>query len=80
MGRTNRRLVLKTRVRKPGKIFGTKFSFSRNGSRKLRGRILSVEKVGFDELWRVGEYLPFNPDALLREFRETEKEKGGILK
>jgi len=72
VSRNGHKPVLKFRYRKPGKVFGVKFSFSRNGGRKLKGRILSVRKVSREQLDRVHEFLPFNPEALLREFREKE--------
>lgn len=80
MPRICRRRVLKIRYRKPGKEFGTTFSLSKNGGKKSKGRILSVRKLPLEQLLRVGEYLPFDPEALLREFREEEREKakGGI--
>lgn len=81
MPRVCRRPVLKIRYRKPGKEFGTTFSLSKkNGNKKARGRILSVRKLSFEQLNRVGEYLPFDPEALLREFREEDRReaKGGI--
>ena len=78
MGRKTRRLVFKLRYRRPGKIFGSKFSFSKNSNGNSKGRILSKRKVSFEEISRIGEYLPFNPEALLKEFREA-KIKGGIL-
>lgn len=77
MGRNNRKKVLKTRYRKPGKTFGTKFSLSSSTSSKARGKILGIKKVSYEELWRVGDYLPFEPEALLKEFRLAEIEKGG---
>ncbi len=79
MPRVNQRPVLKIRYKKPGKVFGTKFSLSKNGGKKkLKGRILGVGKVSREQLKRVHEYLPFDPEALLREFREAEKSKGGL--
>lgn len=80
MGRVCRRPVLKIRYRKPGKVFGTTFSLSKNGGKQSKGRILSVRKLSYEQLNRVGEYLPFDPEALLREFREQERQevKGGI--
>jgi len=76
--RVNRRPAFKIRYRKPGKVFGTKFSFSRNGGGKLKGRILGVEKVSTEQIKRIHEFLPFDPEALLKEFREAEKSKGGL--
>lgn len=72
-GRKTRRPVFKIRYRLPGKVFGSKFSFSKNGGGEVKGRILSKRKVSPEEILRVGEYLPFNIEALLREFREDEK-------
>lgn len=78
MGRKTRRPVFKIRYRRPGKVFGSKFSFSKSRNGNTKGRILSKGKLSFEEINRVGEYLPFSPEALLREFRES-KIKGGIL-
>lgn len=69
MGRNTRRPALKIRYRKPGKIFGTKLTLSRNGGRKLKGRVLSIRKLGYEETWRVGDYLPFNVKELLGELK-----------
>lgn len=77
--KNGKRPVLKIRYRKPGKVFGTKFTFSKNGGRKLKGRVLGVEKVSREQLLRVGEFLPFDPKALLKEFSELQKQKGGQL-
>lgn len=75
MGRNTTKPVLKIRYRKPGKIFGAKLTFSKNGGKKkLRGRVLSVRKVSKEQINRVGEYLPFDPEALLKELREESKE------
>jgi len=63
-----KKLLLKVRYRKPGKVFGTKFILSGNhkgGS--SRGRVLSVRKVGFEELFKVGDHNPL-PRALMDEF------------
>ena len=79
MGRKTRRPVFKVRYRMPGKIFGSKFSFSKNGNEGSKGRILSKRKLSSEEISRIGEYLPFDPKALLREFRESERVKGGVL-
>jgi len=81
MGKNSRKPILKIRYRKPGKVFGTKFSLSKNGGKKLKGRILSVRKLSKEQVNRTGEYLPFDPRELLREFREaerTERIKGGV--
>lgn len=78
MGRKTRRPVFKIRYRRPGKVFGSRFSFSKNSDGNGKGRILSKRKVSFEEISRVGEYLPFDPEALLREFRDSEKVKGGV--
>jgi len=68
--------VLKIRYRRPGKEFGTKFTLSRGSRRKrLKGRILSVKKLSFEETWKIGEYLPFNPEALISEFRREVASK-----
>lgn len=76
MSRNGRQSLLKVRYRKPGKQFGSKLTLSRNGRRNVKGRVLSVTKVSREQLLRVHEHLPFDPDALLREFRESER-KGG---
>lgn len=73
MSKNGRQPVLKVRYRKPGKQFGAKLTLSRGGRRNVKGRILSVKKVSREQLMRVHEYLPFDTDALLREFRESEK-------
>lgn len=81
MGRITRRPVLKIRYRKPGKEFGTTFSLSKGGNgKRAKGRILSVRKLSYEQLNRVGEFLPFDPEALIREFREQERQEaqGGI--
>jgi len=70
VGKNTTKTVLKIRYRKPGKTFGVKFSFSRNGGKKLHGRILSMRKLSKEQIDRVGEFLPFDPDELLRELRE----------
>lgn len=75
MGKNSRKPVLSIRYRKKGKVFGTKLTFSKNGGKKLKGRVLSVRKLPKEKLLRVGSYLPFDPEALLREFREAEREK-----
>ena len=77
MPRVNQRPAFKIRYRKPGKVFGTKFSFSKNGGRKLKGRVLSVEKVSREQLLRVGEFMPFDTKALMKEFNELQRRKGG---
>ena len=77
--KNGKRPVLKIRYKKPGKVFGTKFTFSKNGGRKLKGRILGIEKVSREQLLRVGEFLPFNIEELMKEFNELEKQKGGRL-
>jgi hypothetical protein len=70
--------VLQVRYRRPEKKFGASLILSGNGKgKKAKGRILSVTKVPREKILRVHEYLPFNPDALLKEFREQEKSKGG---
>ena len=69
--------VLKIRYKKPGgKGFGTRLTLSRNSSKRIKGRILSVKKLSKEEIWRIGDHLPFDPEALLKEFREAEKNKG----
>jgi len=81
MGRVTRRPVLKIRYRKPRKEFGTTFSLSSNSNgKKVKGRILSVRKVSREQIDRIHDYLPFDPKALLREFREQEQQEaqGGI--
>ena len=79
MGKNSMKPVLRIRYRKPGKVFGTTFTLSRsrNGGKKNKGRILSVRKLSYEETWRIGEFLPFDPKALLREFNEAERTKGG---
>ena len=73
MPRRNERLVLKLRYRRPGKHFGTKLVLS-NGSkpagRDEKGRLMGYSKVSYEELFKVGEFLPnhFSP-----EFREEFK-------
>ena len=70
MGKNTRKPVLKIRYRKPGKTFGVKFTFSRNGGKKLKGRVLSMRKLSREQINRVGEYTPFDPDELARELQE----------
>ncbi len=65
MGRVNRRPVYKVRYRKPGKNFHTKFSNGKETSSNGKGRIVSKRKVSYEELFRVGEYLPFSIEAIL---------------
>jgi len=77
LSRNSRKPALKIRYRKAGKEFGTKFTLSRNGGKRLKGRILSVRKLSKEQILRVGEYLPFDPKELLREFREEDRIKGG---
>lgn len=76
MAKNGKRPVLKIRYKKPGKVFGTKFTFSKNGGKKLKGRIIGVEKVSREQLLRVHEFLPFDPKALMKEFEELQN-KGG---
>lgn len=76
MGKNSQKPILKFRYRKPGKVFGTKLTQSENGGKKLKGRILSVRKVSKEQIMRVGEYLPFDPEKLLRELQVS---KGGKL-
>jgi len=78
VGRKTRRPVFKVRRRKPGKVFGSKFSLSRGNGGDSQGRILFRRKVSFEELNRICEFSPFDPDALLKEFREAERLKGGL--
>ena len=75
--KNGKRSVLKIRYRQPGKVFGTKFSFSKNGGKKLKGRVLSVEKVSREQLLRVGEFMPFDTKALMKELNELQRRKGG---
>ena len=71
MGKNTTKTVLKIRYRKPGKTFGVIFSFSRNsGRKKLKGRVLSVRKLSKEQIDRVGEFLPFDPEALVKELKE----------
>lgn len=75
---SGRKPVLRIRYRRPEKKFGASLVLSSNGKgRRGRGRILSVTKVPREKILRVHEFLPFSPDALLKEFREQEKLKGG---
>ena len=71
------RKVLKVKYRMPGKKFGTKIATGRVP--RIPGRkIVSVRKVGREEILRIGEYLPFNPDKLLAEFQsQKEVNKNG---
>ena len=78
MNHNGRKPVLRIRYRMPEKKFGANLVLSGNGKgKKTKGRILSVTKVPREKILRVHEYLPFSPDALLREFREQERLKGG---
>lgn len=78
MSRNSRKPVLSIRYRMPEKRFGANLVLSKNGKgKRSKGRIMSVRKVPREKILRVHEYLPFDPEALLREFREKEKSKGG---
>jgi len=78
LNKNGRKPVLKIRYRMPEKKFGASLVLSGNGKgKKTKGRILSVTKVPREKILRVHEFLPFNTDALLREFREKERIKGG---
>jgi len=72
MGRGNKS-VLKVRYRMPGKTFRTKFATTGSISRPPSKKIVSVRKVSKEEAMRVGRYLPFDPDKLLKEFKEVEE-------
>lgn len=62
----------------PEKRFGASLVLSKNGrGKKTKGRIMSVRKVPIEKLLRVHEFAPYDSEALLREFREKEKSKGG---
>lgn len=65
--------ALKIRYRMPGKKFRTKFTTSGSVSNKPSRKVVSIKKVSREQIMRVGEYLPFDPDKLLEEFREVEK-------
>lgn len=73
-----RKPLLRIRYRRPEKKFGANLVLSGSSrGKKSKGRILSVTKVPREKILKVHEYLPFDPDALLREFREQERQKGG---
>jgi len=59
----------------PEKRFGANLVLAKDGKgEKTSGRILSVRKVPREKILRVYEYLPFDPNQLLREFREQERQ------
>ena len=76
MGKNARKPVLSIRYRRPEKQFGVSLIRSSNSKNsKSKGRILSVKKVPREKILRVHEFLPFDTEALLREFREKEKQR-----
>lgn len=82
MNHNGKKPVLRIRYRMPEKKFGASLVLSGNGKgKKTKGRILSVAKVPREKILRVHEYLPFDTDKLLREFREQERrnKKGGTV-
>lgn len=82
MGKNARKPILKVRYRRSEKRFGVSLLHSRgtNNGKKHKHRILSVQKVPIEKILRIHEFLPFDKDALLREFREQEKNKGRLIK
>ena len=76
MSRRNKS-ALKVRYRMPGKTFRTKFTATGYVPNRPSNKVLSVRKVSKEQLLRVGEYLPFDPDELLKEFREDEENAKG---
>jgi hypothetical protein len=72
MGRRDKQ-VLKVRYRMPGKTFRSKFTISGHVPNQPSRKVLSVRKVSGEQLMRVGEYLPFDPDKLLKELREVKE-------
>ena len=79
MNHNGRKPILRIRYRMPKKKFGANLVLSSNGKgKKTKGRILSVTKIPREKILRVHEFLPFNTDEMLREFREQERrQKGG---
>lgn len=83
MGKNARKPILKIRYRKPEKRFGVSLLCSRTSNsngKKHKHRILSVQKVPMEKILRVHEFLPFDKDALLREFREQERKQREVNK
>ena len=75
MSHNGRKPVLRIRYRMPEKRFGANLVLAKDGrNEKAGGRILSVRKVPREKILKVHEYLPFDPNQLLREFREQERQ------
>lgn len=75
MPRHNKRKAYRVRYKKPGKKFGTKFSFSDSileNRNRAQGRVLRVSKISKEEVERVAEFNKL-PDTLMREFRGRER-------
>jgi len=77
VSRNSKKLVLRIRYRKPGKTFGTKLLLSRSHKRKfnkgeVKGKIMGVRKVGYEELFGLGEFNPI-PGIILGNGNQPPK-------
>ena len=76
MPRYTRERVYKIRRRRPGKKFSTSLALGGKSNGKQEGRILLKRKVGYEELYKVGDRNPFIVN-LRKEIGEIQGNKVG---